>query len=134
MKMDRFDKLVAAGVGTHAVLGVLGYIFVGLEYTILLFIIWGLTWITYCGARLEKWDESDGLYEDSVSVPALALLGGPLCWLLCPTCLVPGMQRRAAGFTLLWHMARRLSQEVRRSLVKTMGLLHDFCRKEFPSA
>lgn len=134
MKMDRFDKLVAAGVGVHAALFVLGYIFVGLDYTILLFIFWGLTWITYCGVTAEKWDEADGPYGDTVSVQALALVGGPLCWLICPTCLVPAMQRRAGGFTLLWHVAQRFAREVRRSVVKTMSILHGFCRKEFPSS
>ena len=77
MKLDRFDKFVAVGLGVHALLFILGYIFVGLEYTILLFIIYGLTWITYCGVVAEKWDNTDGLYDDKVSVPALALVGGP---------------------------------------------------------
>lgn len=134
MKLDRFDKFVAIGLCAHALLFILGYIFVGMEYTILLFIIYGLTWITYCGVVAEKWDNAGGLYDDNVSVPALALVGGPLCWLLCPTCLLPAVQRKASGFTMLWYMAQRISQEIRRSLLKTMGLMHGFCQKEFPAA
>ena len=134
MKMDRFDKFVAVAVGGHALLGLFGYIFVGLEYTILLFIFWGLTWITYCGAAAERWDEAVGPYDEKVSIAAQALVGGPLCWLLSPTCLIPSVQRRAAGFAMLWHLFQRLSQVVRKSVLKTMDLLHGFCEKEFPAS
>ena len=133
MATNRFGLFVLAGFTLHAALFAAGFTFIGLAYTLLVAFGWAISWMLYCGVVASKWDERYGLYDDAVSVLALALIGGPFCWILCPTCLLPQSQRKASGFVMLWFMVQYVLSGIRTSVLRIMAILHGYCEREFPS-
>jgi low temperature requirement protein LtrA len=87
----------------------------------------------YCGAAEAAWEANDKDYSAGVSVPALALIGGPLCWLLCPQCLSPAQQRKRAAFSALWTAAVIVLMSLRASVLKIMAWLHSWSVAAFPA-
>ncbi len=130
---DRYTTFVVLGACVHAALLFFGYTFLGPAYTTIIAAGWGVCWMLYCGAAEEKWAADAKDYSAGVSIPALALIGGPLCWLLCPQALSPAHQRRRAGFSALWTAAVVLLHSLRGSVLKIMKWLHGWSVQEFPA-
>lgn len=130
---DRYTGFVVFGVAAHAALLVCGHVFLGLAYAILMAVIWGCCWLLYCGAAEAKWAADEKDYSSGVSIPALALIGGPLCWLLCPQCLSPAQQRKRTAFSAFWTAAVVVLQSLRNAVLRIMAYLHGWGVEEFPA-
>ncbi len=130
---DRHTGFVVLGVAAHAALLICGHVFLGALYTALISAGWSLCWMLYCGAAEAAWEADDKDYSAGVSVPALALIGGPLCWLLCPQCLSPAHQRGRAAFSALWTATVIVLMSLRASVLKIMAWLHSWSVAEFPA-
>ncbi len=130
---DRYTGFVVLGAAAHVALLLCGHVFLGTAYTVLLAAGWGCCWMFYCGAAEERWAGDDTDYRARVSIPALALIGGPLCWLLCPQCLSPAHQRRRAAFSAFWTAAVMILHSLRASVLKIMAWLYNWSVEEFPA-
>lgn len=132
MKKDKYLTFVIAVCSMHLGLLFGGYMFLGLEYSLLIAFCWATAWIAYCGTLKRDWDK-EGDYKESTSVPALALIGGPFSWILYPMCLIPEKHREASGSGKLWFVAQRIINALKDSVMKVMGCIHSFCEKDFPA-
>jgi hypothetical protein len=115
----------------HVLLFVLSFIFLGLGATVLLSIFGSAVWIIYCSCKERPLNtEDDEAYSAKADVDApslpMAVIGGPWCWLLCPTCLLPFSYAKTMELGFGWDFAGKILYAFCRSVLKLLGYVYDY--------
>jgi hypothetical protein len=127
----------------HVLLFALSFIFLGLGATLLLSICGSAVWIIYCSCKESPlhFEDDEASSEASsakadVDAPSLpmAVIGGPWCWLLSPTCLIPFSYAKAMELGFGWDLACKILRAFCRSVLKLLGYLYDYAADVYTRA
>ena len=130
MLRDEYLRFILVVVGLHVALFFAGFIFLGLDYSLVIAVIWAAIWITYCGIRKKKGTDEE---YSAVSIPAMALIGGPFSWILYPLCLSPRQQREATGSAYLWFAVQRIAGALKDAVTNILDHIYSYCEKDHPA-
>jgi hypothetical protein len=131
MPNAKIAVLLMCAVAAHVVLFALLCVFLGLAPAVLLSIIGSCSWIIYCSCKetplsAEEGEPAAKADADDPVLP-MALAGGPCCWVLCPTCLLPFSYGKSMELGFGWVLAARILRSFCRSLLKLFSYLYEYC-------
>ncbi|MDR1241407.1 MAG: hypothetical protein LBM00_01275 [Deltaproteobacteria bacterium] len=130
MPNSKIAVFLLCAVLAHVVLFAAAFIFLGLAVALLLSFFGSCLWIIYCSCRETPLSSKGDDLPDKADVDAptlpMAVLGGPWCWALSPTCLLPFSYGRSMEPGFAWNFAAGILRAFCRSLLNLLGYLYDY--------
>jgi hypothetical protein len=135
MLNSKISAVLGCAILAHVLLFVVSFIFIGLAATLALSIIGSCVWIIYCACKEnpltdedseDSEDNSAGSADVDEATLPMAVIGGPLCWLLCPTCLLPFAYGKTMKLGFGWNLAAGILRSFSKSVLKLLRLLYDY--------
>lgn len=149
----KFQDVITFVASIHIAALVLLWLFSRMFYAVLVLLAWSAIWAVYSACAKKRWGinakaiQSTRSYHEVFSGYMVALLGGPIFWMLLPMCLSSEKQmtaviqdplgadtsRERSEAENLWFFADKISEmfsRLKRAILKPLDTIYAYCNKD----